>query len=109
LFYSSGLFKRPLSVDIPIVQLNVENKVNSEGKIKIKCKMVDFALILFGIANGSIIFLALFNFDPYRTNDITPQVAFIMLVLSYGVLLFTYLIELSGFKREMEQLELRQY
>ena len=108
LFYCSGAFRLPLSVKLPIVQLNVENKVDSEGRIKIKFKIVNFALILFGLANGIIIFFSIFNLSPGRHNEIPEESPLIMLVFSYGLLLSSYLIELSDFKKEIELLELRQ-
>lgn len=108
LFYFSGFFRRPFSVNMPVVQLNVENKVNNAGRVKIKFKIVDFALIVFGIANGIILFFSIFNLNPDRPNVIPSGVPIMALVLSYGFLLFIYLIELSGFRREIELLELRQ-
>ena len=107
LFYFSGTFARPLSVRLPIVQLNIENKVDNEGKIKIKFKIVDFALILFGLANASIIFFSIVNINP-GPNSIPPEIPPIMFIFSYGFLLFMYLTERSGFKKEIEHLELRQ-
>lgn len=108
LFYYSGTFTRPLSSKIPIVQLNIENKVDREGKLKINFKIVDFALILFGLANGSIIFFSIFNVNPGGRNEIPPEIPFVMFIFSYGFLMFMYLVERSGFKKEIEKLELRQ-
>lgn len=105
LFYFSGTFKRPLSVNLPIVQLNVENKVDSEGKIKIKFKIVDFALILFGLVNGVIIFFSIFNVTPDGSNVIPQLVPLIIFVFTYGLLLVMYLAELSKFKKELQKLE----
>jgi|GraSoiStandDraft_49_1057285.scaffolds.fasta_scaffold480885_1 hypothetical protein len=107
LFFYSGAFKRPLSARLPIVQLNIDNKVDNEGKIKIRFKIVDFALILFGLANGSIIFFSIVNVNP-GPNSIPPEIPPIMFIFSYSFLLFMYMIERSGFKKEIEQLELRQ-
>lgn len=106
LFYFSGAFTQPLSAKLPIVQLNIENKADSEGKLKIKFKIVNFALILFGLGNGSIIFFSIVNIDPGGRNEIPPLIPLIMFVFSYCFLLFMYLVERSGFKKEIEQLEL---
>jgi hypothetical protein len=108
LFYFSGSFRRPLSVNLPIVQLNFENKTDDEGKIKIKFKIVNFALILFGLANASILFFSIVDINPDRPNDIPSGVPIGTFVFSYGFLLFMYLVELSGFKKEIEHLELRK-
>jgi hypothetical protein len=107
LFYYSGAFARPLSARLPIVQLNIENKVDNEGKIKIKFKIVDFALILFGLANGFIIFFSVVSINKGQ-NNIPPEIPPLMFIFSYGFLMLMYLVERSGFKKEIERLELRQ-
>ena|SRR5688572_17374538 len=107
LFFYSGAFKRPLSPRLPIVQLNINNTVDNEGKIKIKFKIVDFALILFGLANGSIIFFSIVKTNS-GSNNIPPEVPPLMFIFSYSILLFMYMIDRSGFKEEIKQFELRQ-
>jgi hypothetical protein len=108
LFYFSGAFRRPLSVNLPIIQINFENKIDEHGKTTIKFKIVNFALILFGLANGSILFFSLVNLDPYRPNNVPSEISLIMFVFSYSFLIGLYLIELYGFKREIRKLEVGQ-
>jgi hypothetical protein len=105
LFYFSGVFKRPLSANLPIIQLNIDNKSTGEGKIKIKFKIVDFALILFALANCSVLFFSMVNIHP-GPNEIPPEVSPLMLAFSYGFLQLIYQIERSGFKQELKRLEL---
>jgi len=106
LFYFSGFLKRPLSVDLPVVQLNFKNKKDDRGQTTIKFKIVNVALILFVLANGFIALFSIVNLDPYRPNPPIPQVVPLLLFpVSYGFLLFMYLTELSEFKREIKRLQ----
>lgn len=106
LFYFSEALKRPLSVNLPIIQQNFENKIDEQGKTTIKFKIVNFALILFGLINGSILFFSVVDLDPFRPNNIPSEIPLVMLAFSYGFLMAMYLIELYGFKREIKQLEI---
>lgn len=105
LFYFSEAFRRPLSVNLPIIQINFENKIDKQGKTTIKFKIVNFALILFGLVNGSILVFSIVDLDLYRPNNIPSEIPLIMLAFSYGFLMVMYLIELYAFKREIKQLE----
>jgi hypothetical protein len=105
LFYFSGFFRRPLSVNLPIIQINFENKNGDQGQTIIKFKIVDFALIVFGLANGSILLFSIFDLIPNRHEQIPTGVPIVTCIFSYGFLLFVYLIELSGFKREIKRLQ----
>jgi hypothetical protein len=105
LFYFSGVFRRPLSVNLPIIQINFQNKVDEHGKTIIKFKIVNFMLILFGIANASILLFSIVELDPYRPNKIPSEIPLIMLVFSYAFLFGIYLAELSCFKSEITLLE----
>ena len=100
LFYYSGAFRRPLSTSLPIVQVNFANRTNDNGKTVVKFKIVDFMLILFGLANVSILTASLLKVDP----RITLVIPLITATISYGFLLFMYLIELSGFERELRRM-----
>lgn len=105
LFYFSGVFRRPLSVNLPIIQINFQNKVDEHGKTIIKFKIVNFMLILFGVANASILFFSIVDMDPYRNDKIPSEIPLIMLVFSYAILIGIYLAELSCFKSEIKLLE----
>lgn len=98
LFYFSGFFWRPLSSNIPVVQLNFKNQSDDNGQIEVRFKLVDFALIVFGLANASIFYAAIF------TDDVSAMGAMLFLLATYSFLLFIYLKELAYFRRDIEPL-----
>jgi hypothetical protein len=104
LFYFSGFFKRPLSANLPLIQINFEDRKAEDGQLVIKFKIVNFALVLFGLANGIILLFSIVDLDPYKQNRIPPGIPLLTFALSYGFLLFMYLIEWSEFKREIRRL-----
>ena len=104
LFYSSGFFRRPLSANFPLIQINFEDKKAEDGNLVIKFKIVNLALILFGLANGIILLFSIVDLDPYDHNRIPPGIPLLTFTLSYGFLLFIYMSEWSEFKREMRRL-----
>ena len=63
-------------------------------------KIVDFALILFGLANFFIFGASILGLDPHM--DIPLGIPVITTALSYGLLLAMYSVELSAFKRDIQ-------
>lgn len=106
LFYLGSL-RRPLSVNLPLIQINFENKKTADGQIIIKIKIVNFTLILFGGVNISILVFSIIGLDPYSQNDnhVSLEVPLIVFMISYIFLLSRYLIELSEFKKEIKRLQ----
>jgi hypothetical protein len=100
LFYSSGFFRRPLSANLPIIQINFENKKAVNGQTIIRFKIVNFALIVFGLANGFISLSSILD----QHNTIPSGIPLMVFIFSYGFLLSMYLIELSEFKKELTRL-----
>lgn len=105
LFYISGLLRRPFSVNLPLIQINLENKETDDGQIIIKFKIVNFALILFGFANVSIFLSSIAGLDPHGDNQVPSEVPLLVFIISYVFLLSKYLIELSEFKKEIRRLQ----
>ncbi|MBI3218672.1 MAG: hypothetical protein HYZ44_04110 [Bacteroidetes bacterium] len=103
LFYNSGALNRPLSVNLPIVQLNIENKPDPQGNYMIKFKIVDFALILFGIANSCIITFFILGYRSGSEN-LPIDIPLIVFLFSYGFLQFRYRLELVNFEKQVELL-----
>ena len=101
LFYCSNIFKPRQT--LPILQLNIESKVDNEGKIKIRIKIVDFLLIAFGL--GICIFILFSIFKIVLPVEFPPGIILFMAVFCYAFLQVNYQIELSGFKRELEELK----
>src|SRR5687767_6090027 len=62
-FFKSKFFDRPLSSNLPFIQLNVKNNADKNGKIKIWFKLVDVVAILFVLSNLIILFLSLVNLN----------------------------------------------
>lgn len=105
LFYFSGFLKRPLSVKLPIIQINVENKRTDDGNIVIKFKIVNFVLVLFGFANISILLSSMIGLDTQGDSHISLEVPLVVFIISYIFLLSKYLVELSQFKREIDRFQ----
>ena len=103
-FYSSGILKRPLSSHLPIIQINIKNKLDKNGKIEIRFKIVDFALILFGLANLIILFFSQINLNQYEPSPIPKLVPLITFLFSFGLLFFLFFIERSAFRKEIKRL-----
>lgn len=105
LFYISGLLRRPFSINLPLIQINLENKETDDGQIIVKFKIVNFALILFGFANVSIFLFSIADLDPHGGNQVPLEVPLLVFIISYVFLLSKYLIELSEFKKEIRRLQ----
>lgn len=106
LFYFSDFFSRAFSPSLPVIQLNFKKQTDSNGEIEIK--LVNFVLILFGLANGLIILFSLYHIDSDEINAIPLPASIFILVFSYGFLLFFYRSALAGFKKNIENLTMRQ-
>ncbi len=107
LFYFSDFFPKSFSPSLPVIQLNFKNQADSNGEIEVKFKIVDFALILFGLVNGSIILFSILPINSAEIRVIPLSASIFILVFSYGFLLFFYRSALAGFKRDIENLTVR--
>lgn len=105
LFYISGLLRRPFGVNLPLIQINFENKKTDDRQIIIKFKIVNFALILFAFANVSIFVSAIAGLVSHGPNQVPTEVPAVVFIVSYAFLLFKYLIELSEFKKEIKRFQ----
>ncbi len=99
-FSYTGFFSPSLSPSLPVIQINVKNQVDNRGEIEIKLKLVNFALIVFCLAIGLILFFTI-------KGEISIVSTLFILVLSYGFLLFFYRSALSEFKKEIETIHHR--
>ena len=102
LFYYSGAFALPGSARIPLIQINAEDKIDGNGKICIRIKIVNLIIILFGIVNGIIALSSIFPDDKNRIPGIVPILTF---ALSYGFLLLRFLFERARIRHGLKLLE----
>lgn len=102
LFYSSGFFRPILNPVIPVMQLNFKNKADKHGQFEIQLKMVDFVVVLFAIANLSIIIAAIYS------DKVSWITGLLFPVFSYLFLLVSYSLELRNFKKDIEPLMWRK-
>lgn len=101
LFYNSGAMNMPLNVNLPMVQLNIENKPDPQGNYLIKFKIVDFVLIFFGITNSCLI--TFFIVGYWNGGENLPiEILLIFFLFSYGSLQFRYRLELVNFEKQVE-------
>jgi hypothetical protein len=103
LFYNSGAMNRPLSVNLPMVQLNIENKPDPQGNYVIKFKIVDLVLIFFGITNSCVITFFILGYWSGGEN-LPIEIPLIFFLFSYGSLQFRYRLELVNFEKQVELL-----
>ena len=106
LFFASGGMGSVFT-SLPLVQVNIENKIYTNGKIRVKVKLVDFVLWLFGIANASIILSSIPDIG-FGDNGLPIEAAPFPLILTYSFLQIKYLGERSILKHEMKLLEKSQ-
>ncbi|MCE2997923.1 MAG: hypothetical protein LW863_20160 [Flammeovirgaceae bacterium] len=101
LFYNSGAMNRPLSVNLPMVQLNIENKPDPQGNYVIKFKIVDLVLIFFGITNSCVITFFIVGYWSGGEN-LPIEILLIFFLFTYGSLQFRYRLELVNFEKQVE-------
>jgi hypothetical protein len=106
LFFTSSLFSTPMSFNLPITQLTIENKPDKHGRIEIKFRIINFFTILYGLGAAALLIYTIFNLKS-GDADLTPMVASLM-VLGFFYLFLTlqFRTELAEFKKDIEQLQL---
>lgn len=92
---------RPLSVNLPMVQLNIENKPDPQGNYVIKFKIVDLVLIFFGITNSCVITFFIVGYWSGGEN-LPIEILLIFFLFTYGSLQFRYRLELVNFEKQVE-------
>jgi hypothetical protein len=100
LFYDSHLTPKSLSPSVPIIQINFQNQVDENGRIKVRFRIATMALVFFGLLCGLIAYLI------FRSDNVDGVLTTSFALASiYAILLIFYRAALTSFKAEIEKID----
>lgn len=105
LFYYPNFINASFVIRLPMTQIKFSRPINNKEQLKIKFKIVDFILILFGIACLTIWSAFIFNYAEPEIGGARLMIPTIATVFAYFFLQIMYAIEIDKFKRDLETIK----
>lgn len=105
LYYRSDFLAIPGFIKIPMTQLIFKRTETSDGRTKIKFRLLTPILLIFGLAIVALWSLYLFDIEGLRTSDSGYIIPLFGTIALYGIPFMRYMIELTYFRDDLKRLE----
>lgn len=105
LFYYPNFINASFVIRLPMTQIKFSRPKNNKEQLMIKFQIIDFVLILFGIACLTIWLAFIFNYAVPEISSFRFMIPTIATVFAYLFLQIMYTIEIDKFKRDLETIK----